>query len=484
PTTWVSKHGEVPLKHLEVKPETRIPWRAGVEGNNIVYHCDKPIPEKAREILEHIAADNGARFDTDGFGVTRLVIPKENAKHFFEAFNEDKVEQLTHPNEHELRRFGGDGLLEANLYEPFEPATDYKDPRPPLTKDQLPELLDIEDDTGHVVKLPKIHYETMATTSCSGVHRPRSVDELRAMMEARIHRGNEILRSVLSGNVSRFEANEQNIAALTIALHAAALKKGEFMYRGSFSVADPNGNIARWLDTADKLYQRTSTHAKPYQELNVDGHLNMPRGYDVREGMGGLLNGMRTFHYFSLPDMDHLADKGGCGPKRRLFLKCETYGIFMSTAHFHPFKKADARTEGMKTRNYQFGDICESIAHGSSLLVSKFTSKTKAGIRKEDLPENVTNAVNEAISTLKANGFNALAEHPIISSALNGGGVKMFLDYLNSEMKKMPDDDAIKVMRLLEPSLSTIDNALKELNGGIDYRMGNEIMLDAEDFGL
>ena len=484
PTTWVSKHGEVPLKHLEVNPETRIPWRAGVEGNNIVYHCDKPIPEKAREILEHIAADNGARFDTDGFGVTRLVIPKENAQRFFEAFNEDKVAQLTHPKEHEIRRFGGDGLLEATLYEPFEPASDYKDPRPPLTNDQLPDFLDLEDDTGHVVKLPKIHYETMATTSCSGVHRPRSVDELRAMMEARIHRGNEILRSLLSGNVSRFEANEQNISALTIALHTAALKKGEFMYRGSFSVADPDGNIARWLDTADKLYQRTSTHAKPYQELNVDGHLNMPRGYDVREGMGGLLNGMRTFHFFSLPDMDHLNDANGSGPKRRLFLKCETYGIFMSTAHFHPSKKADARTEGMKTRSYQFGDICESIAHGASLFVSKFTSKTKEGIRKEDLPAKVANLLTEADWTLRVNGFIQLAQQANLETVLNGGGVKMFMDTLNSEMKKLPDDKAMKAMDVLQPYLTAIDKEIKDLNGSSDSRMGNEIMLDAKDFGV
>ncbi len=483
PTTWVSKHGEVPLKHLEVKPETRIPWRAGVEGNNLVYHCDKPIPEKAREILENIAAENGAKFNTDAFGVTRLVIPKENAERFFEAFNEDKVAQLTHPKEHEIRRFGGNGLLESELYEPFEPASDYKDPRPPLTKEQMPPYLDFEDDTGHVIKLPPIHYETMATTSCSGFHRPRSVEELRAMMEARVHRGNEIIRSLLSGNVSRFEANEQNIAALTIALHTAALKKGEFMYRGSFSVADPNGNIARWLDTADKLYQRTSTHAQPYQALNVDGHLNMPRGYDVREGMGGLLNGMRTLHYFSIPDTDHLQDAGGSGPKRRLFLKCETYGIFMSTAHFHPFKKADARTEGMKTRSYQFGDICESIAHGASLFVSKFTSKTKAGIRKENLPQKVENALKAAEWELRVNGFIELAQKSLLDAVLHGGGVKMFIDNINAAMKEMPEDKALKAMDVLQPFLNTIDNELRHLNGSVDNRMGNEIMLDAVDFG-
>ena len=186
---------------------------------------------------------------------------------------------------------------------------------------------------------------------------------------------------------------------------AAALKKGEMMYRGSFSVADPDGNIARWLDTNPNLYQRTSTHAKPYQGYYVDGHLNMPRGFDVREGMGGLLNGMRTFHYFTLPDVNHLHDGNqGSGPGRRLFFKCETYGIYFSTIHAKRTAKAASRTEEMRTRWYEFGDVCESIAHCASLLVSKVTSKTKAGIRKEDLPTPVGAAMMEAQAALLARG--------------------------------------------------------------------------------
>ncbi len=39
----------------------------------------------------------------------------------------------------------------------------------------------------------------------------------------------------------------------------------------------------------------------------------------------------------------------------------------------------------MKSRYYQFGDVVESIAHGSSLLVSQFTDKEAKGIRKENL---------------------------------------------------------------------------------------------------
>ena len=483
PTTWVSKKGQVPLKHLEVKPETRIPWRAGVDGDNLVYHCDKMLPEQAREILTNIAAEQHVTFEMDGFGTTRLIIPKSAAKDFFAAFNEDKVAQLTHPKEHEARRFGGDGLLESVLYEPFEPAVDEIDPRPPLTAEQLPEILDLEDDRGNVIRLPKVHYETMVTTSCPGVHRPRSIEELRAVMEARIRRGNEIFRALQNDNVSRFEASEQNIAALTIALHAAALKKDEFMYRGSFSIEDPNGNIARWLDTNPNIYLRSSTHATTYQHLRVDGHLNMPRGLDVKEGMGGLLNGMRTFHYFSIPDPDHINDLDGSGSKRRLFLKCETYGIYWSTAHVHPNDKKAARSEGMHTRWAQFGDVCESLQHMASLFRSFTTSKTAAGIRKENMPDNIKNTLRLAELELRKSGFIPQAESLKLNDVLKGGGLKMFLDNLNSVLRDLPEDRALEAWDVMKPFLTQLDNQMNSLVGPLtDSRMGNEILINARDF--
>lgn len=65
----------------------------------------------------------------------------------------------------------------------------------------------------------------------------------------------------------------ENIVSLTYAFHAAALRKGEYMYRGSFSIEDKDGSIARWLDRAEDVYLRTLTQAKTYQSLRVDGHL-------------------------------------------------------------------------------------------------------------------------------------------------------------------------------------------------------------------
>ena len=97
------------------------------------------------------------------------------------------------------------------------------------------------------------------------MHRPRNEAELRALLAAQVRLGREILGALWSGRPNLFEPTNQNIVALTYALHALALKKGEFMYRGSFSIEDKNGDIARWLVKANNLYIRTSTHAKPYQ---------------------------------------------------------------------------------------------------------------------------------------------------------------------------------------------------------------------------
>ena len=476
PTTWVSKKGQVALKHLEVIPDSRIKWSAGVEGDNIVYHCDKRLDPNALSMLKAFAEAGGATLDTDAMGVTRLVVPKGNAEKFFAAFTEDKVQQFTHPEEYQARMEGGDALKTAKTYRPetIQPQEIDK----PMDASQLPDELDVPVN-GVVVKLPKLHFEAMATKK-SNVPRPINIGELRAMLNARINRGNEILRAVLSGNLSRFEATTENAAALTLALHVAALKKGEFMYRGSFSVADPDGNIARWLDSNPEIYQRTSTHAKPYQDMNVDGHLNMPRGLDVPTGMGGLFNGMRTFHYFTIPDTGHLEDAGGSGSKRRIFIKCETYGIFCSTAHFHPFKKADARSEGMKTRSYRFGDIIESIQHGGSLLVSKFTSKTANGIRKENLPDEVATALYNAADALRKAGFPQVADR-VQKGVFEGGGIKMFLDKLQNECAALPGNEGIRAMEAIDEQLVEINNTIVKLNGRIDDRMGNEIMLEIKD---
>ena len=481
-TTWTSKKGKVALEHLEVVPETRVPWKGVLKDDSIVFFTETKMSYRNLKQLEDVVTMAGAKFEDDAMGVTRITVPLDKAEKFFAAFNEEKVQQLTHPAEYMARKEGRDGLKEATIYKPVPCPNPGPDPRPLMTVDQLPEQIDFEVD-GLVYKFPKIHYQDLISVK-SSVHRPRNEGELRALLSAQVKLGKDVLGALMSGKPNLFKPTNQNIVALTYALHAMALKKGEYMYRGSFSIEDKNGDIARWLDKAENLYIRTSTHAKPYQKAHVDGHLNMPRGYDVPTGAGGLLNGMRTFHFFTIPDEDGLKNGGsGNGPRRRLFLKCETFGIFCSTAHVKLFDKYDAVSKGMKTRNYRFGDIVESICHGSSLFASFFTPKEAPGIRKENLTKAQKNAIQWAEEKLRTK-YPQLADRLVSGDVLDGAGINKMIDNMAWILEHMPEDEDERawIADVLDYMFAPLEAKFgNEKYGDAGNRIGNEIMIDARD---
>ena len=482
PTTWTSKKGKVALEHLEVIPETRVPWKAALKGDNIVYFTETKMSYANMKQLEDVVTTAGAKFETDALGVTRITVPVDKAEKFFAVFNEEKVQQITHAAEYMARKDGHSGLKEATIYKPVPYPKPGTDPRPLIDLSQLPPYLDFDVD-GQVYKFPKMHFQDLLFKS-SSVHRPRDAAELRALLSAQVKLGKEILGALTSGRPGLFEPTNQNIVALTYALHAAALKKGEYMYRGSFTIEDKNGDIARWLDKAEGLYIRTSTHAKPYQTAHVDGHLNMPRGYDVPTGAGGLLNGMRTFHYFTIPDEDGLKNGGnGNGPRRRLFLKCETFGIFCSTAHVRIYDKPASVAEGMKTRGYRFGDVLESIFHGASLFGSFFRLKEAPGIRKENLTKAQKDAILWAQDKLRTK-YPQLAERLTAGSVLDGAGINKMIDNMAWILDHMPEDEEERawITDVLDYMFAPLEGGFgNEKYGDVANRIGNEIMINARD---
>ena len=455
-----------------------MPWRAHVEGDNIVYYCDKPLSKDVQNTIRAMLSQcPGSFLNVDGQGTTKVVVPVVGHEDAFKALSEENVIKLTHPEEYMATKAGEDRLKIAKTYVP--PAPEPRADGRPLESADLPATLDISV-LGTKITLRRGHFEAMVMNTPEA-ERPRSVAELRHFLSARVARGNSILKALYAGKVYRFEPSRENITALTVAIHAAALKKGEYIYRGAFSVSDPNGNIARWLDTAPGLYQRTSTHAKPYQSLQVDGHLNMPRGYDVAPGMKGLLNGMRTFHYFTIPDNDHMNDVDrGSGPNRRLYLKCETYGVFVNTIHVKLSKKAGSLTEEMKTRGYEFGDICESIAHGLSLFGSKFTSKNAEGIRKENLPEKVAEKISDLEKMLKAAGYIEFAK-AALKGVHDGGGVRRLMENVNNALMESHGEDMVEALVIVNDTLREIRDVFENLNGELENRMGNEVLVEAND---
>ena len=132
-----------------------------------------------------------------------------------------------------------------------------------------PDKLDVTVG-GRTVTFEKWHYEGLVA-AMPEAERPRGLagraqlaDMIRNTLANRIENGLKILQEVRAGMGFRHAASAANVADLTLALHAIGLSNGDKLPDGSFSVADPDGNLARWLDTSEDVYLRKSTHLETY----------------------------------------------------------------------------------------------------------------------------------------------------------------------------------------------------------------------------
>ncbi len=94
PTVSTSKHGEVQLRHLEVTPETRVPWKVRVAPDGaVVYSCDR-LPEGRKPLLENMLQGAGVtEVEAGTDGSFTFTVPPANLPAFLGAFTEDAVRQ-------------------------------------------------------------------------------------------------------------------------------------------------------------------------------------------------------------------------------------------------------------------------------------------------------------------------------------------------------------------------------------------------------
>lgn len=94
PTVATSKHGEVQLRHLEVTPETRVPWKVRVAPDGaVVYSCDR-LPEGQKPLLENMLQGAGVtEVEAGTDGSFTFTVPQANLPAFLGAFTEDAVRQ-------------------------------------------------------------------------------------------------------------------------------------------------------------------------------------------------------------------------------------------------------------------------------------------------------------------------------------------------------------------------------------------------------
>ena len=106
PTTWMSKEGKVELKHLSVPEKTRIPWTAKKDENGmLVYTSKKPLSSEAqtRLLQQMYGAPNSAEIHIGKDGMATIKVPVGDAQHLFNAFSEDKIAKIKHPEEVQRR---------------------------------------------------------------------------------------------------------------------------------------------------------------------------------------------------------------------------------------------------------------------------------------------------------------------------------------------------------------------------------------------
>ncbi|MBR4899391.1 MAG: hypothetical protein IKZ46_00485 [Victivallales bacterium] len=106
PTTWMSKEGKVELKHLSVPEKTRIPWTAKKDENGmLVYTSKKPLSSEAqtRLLQQMYGAPNSAEIHIGKDGMATIKVPVGDAQYLFNAFSEDKIAKIKHPEEVQRR---------------------------------------------------------------------------------------------------------------------------------------------------------------------------------------------------------------------------------------------------------------------------------------------------------------------------------------------------------------------------------------------
>ena len=341
-----------------------------------------------------------------------------------------------------------------------------------------PDKLDVSVG-GRTVTFEKWHYEGLVA-AMPEAERPRGLagraqlaDMIRNTLANRIENGLKILQEVRAGMGFRHAASAANVADLTLALHAIGLSNGDKLPDGSFSVADPDGNLARWLDTSEDVYLRKSTHLEAYQKMTVDGHRNVLRGIDVPAGQNGLLAGMRTVHYGTIPD---LKTPDGNGPNRRLFLKCESHGCY-----HNPLSKADEAaglTPNMRPRQARDGDWSETIRHTFSYFETRGADPTAGGARKEHMTAGMKSAIERAVQDLKAGGRADLAD-TLTSRNVKKGGSALLFDNLFKAIDAEPENALLR--KVVNDLIAAAKADIGDKHGTAIARLGNEVMVDEAD---
>lgn len=392
----------------------------------------------------------------------------------------------------------------------------------------VPDKITVAMPDNTPVTVDKDYFDKMLDTVPRFARKEIATGALPAILHNRLVNGQNMLTRILNGEfVDALPPTEedakrqyqQNIADIAVFLQMKAAQCGKAFVRGAFSIEDPQGRLAEYLENSPEKYLRSSTHLTHQQGLFVDGHLNVHRGIDVEASInGGLLANHANLVFASVPDDPQH------GVNRRLWIKPETHGCRISTLNSADEAKGMwGLEEKAPVREITRQDKINALGHFKDLIASHISFFDNKDFKqfKERVPDTITKKYDETLAGLEPIFNDAGIRLKIAMGQLGIGDSKKpkltlgemicrVTDLKNSaELKRMQsgtDDEkethakinvicdafltaAYKVVKdgsihgnivLNDPSSADYQHSLAEAKA----RLGEEVMLNLSDLGF
>ncbi len=309
----------------------------------------------------------------------------------------------------------------------------------------------------------------MMVNAVHASQRRQAIADLGQTLTTRIAHGKDLYDEAIQAQAA--PPSEDDVADLLLYVKATAMSRGHQFTNGAYSIEDPRGDLARWLDSCPERYQRSSTHLDEMQRVTVDGHVNTHRGIDFHPSHA-MPDGHQTVLFGTIPQF-------GSEP-RRLFLKTETYGARISP--FAPGARASGITQDMQQdRGLRLRDVGQAISHLGSLISSKFASE--GGTKKERIPDAVKNEYKEIMKSWKDRDGQIYGMLSQGSPLAHGGGIRVMLANLDQAIGHVqhhdPSGGEEDLQRLLGEKARLISLIPDQTHLG--SRIGNEVMFQETD---
>jgi len=290
---------------------------------------------------------------------------------------------------------------------------------------EIPDTVTVEEVTGEEIKVNGERFRGMLEALPMG-EREGAAKNLDHLITERLGKGEIILQSVFSGKKLP-PATTQDVSDLMlfIQLNHVALYPNESFTNGAYSIEDPEGKLADYLDSCKEGYDRSSSHLEGLQNaLLCGGKSNAMRGIDIPGGVRtGLLDKRGTIHYGSIPKQEDVE-----GSTQRLFIQTERHGCRLSLRSFKFWTKSFwVNTSGREHRSMQFSDIGRAISNffekSDKKSGNKYRSEKLPGLSPKDIAETFKGLrLCENIDALKPyfskNGTKRLPENARLSTTL------------------------------------------------------------------